>query len=301
MESNQKNRILKGDCRILLDEIEDNSIDVCITSPPYWGCRDYGVKEQIGVEENPFDYVDELVEIFSKIKEKLTKDGHLFVVIDDVWVSNWTRCRQHTWISSKDEDEGVSNEDIQDKCKIGRNWAKTLGLKWLKAKQKMLLPERMIIKMQEQDLWFFREKLIWFKPNAGNYTNIRDRFAHAYEYVLHFTKSQFYYSNLGAIKDKNGKLRRDVLSIPIQRSKSKHSAVFPESLIKLLIEFSCPKDGTILDPFAGTGTTLIVAKKLGRSYIGMELSPDYYKIACQKLKDTSTKAQKPSGLAKWVK
>ncbi|HME50644.1 MAG TPA: site-specific DNA-methyltransferase [Candidatus Lokiarchaeia archaeon] len=275
-----ENQILLGDCRNLLKELDNNSIDTCITSPPYWGCRDYGIDDQIGIEENPFDYVDELVKIFALVKEKLTPKGNLWIIIDDVWVSNWTRCRQHTWISSKDDDHGISNEYIQDKCKIQRNWSKALGLEWLKAKQKLLLPERMIIRMQEEQNWFFREKLIWFKPNAGNYTNIHDRFAHAYEYVLHFTKEQYYFVNMDAIKEQpDGKLKRDVLSIPIERSASQHSAVFPKALIKILLEFSCPPGGVVLDPFCGTGTTLIVAKNLGHSYIGIELSPDYHKVA----------------------
>nr|MDO8117606.1 DNA methyltransferase [Candidatus Sigynarchaeota archaeon] len=123
-----ENSIILGDCRSVLKALDDKSIDVCITSPPYWGCRDYGTDGQIGIEQNPFDYVAELAGIFAVIKKKLKPEGNVFIIIDDVWVSNWTRCRQHTWISSKDGDEGISNEDIQDKCKIPRNWPKTLGM-----------------------------------------------------------------------------------------------------------------------------------------------------------------------------
>jgi len=280
-----ENSILLGDCRLLLKDLDDDSIDLCITSPPYWGCRDYGTDGQIGIEQNPFTYVDELAKIFALVKAKLKPDGNVFVIIDDVWVSNWTRCRKNTWISSKDgDDEGISNEDIPDKCKIQKNWPKTLGMDWFKAKQKMLLPERLVIKMQEEQSWFFREKLIWFKPNAGNYTNIHDRFAHAYEYVLHFTKSQYYFVNMAAIKDpETGKLQRDVLPIPIERSKSEHSAVFPKALVELLIDFSCPANGIVPDPFCGTGTTLVVARAMKRRYIGFELSEAYHKIAVERV------------------
>ncbi len=292
-----ENTILLGDCRVLIGELGDESIDTCITSPPYWGCRDYGTDGQVGIEQNPFDYVTELASIFAKIKEKLKPDGNVFIVIDDVWVSNWTRCRQHTWISSKDGDEGISNEDIQDKCKIPRNWPKTLGMDWFKAKQKMLLPERLTIKMQEEQGWYFREKLVWYKPNAGNYTNIRDRFAHAYEYVLHFTKNQQYFTNMEAIKDpETGKLQRDVLSIPIERSKSEHSATFPKALVELLLNFACPPGGLVLDPFCGTGTTLVVAKAMKRRYVGIELSEAYYKEAVQHV--ASTEVQRGRGKAR---
>ncbi len=298
-----ENSILLGDCRALIGEIDDESIDTCITSPPYWGCRDYGADGQVGIEQNPFDYVAELASIFAKIKEKLKPDGNAFVVIDDVWVSNWTRCRQHTWISSKDGDEGISNEDIQDKCKIPRNWPKTLGMDWFKAKQKMLLPERLTIKMQEEQGWFFREKLIWYKPNAGNYTNIRDRFAHAYEYILHFTKNQQYHVNMDAIKDpETGKLQRDVLAIPIERSKSEHSATFPKALVELLINFTCPPGGLVLDPFCGTGTTLVVAKAMKRRYVGIELSEAYYKEAVQRVASTQERQGrgKAGNLLEWA-
>lgn len=302
--ANHENMVILGDCRTLLKSLDDDSIDACITSPPYWGCRDYGIDGQIGIEQNPFDYVNELAGIFSVVKDKLKLDGNLFTIIDDVWVSNWTRCRKNTWISSKDgEDEGVSNEDIPDKCKIPRNWPKTLGMDWFKAKQKMLLPERLTIKMQEEQGWFFREKLIWYKPNAGNYTNIHDRFAHAYEYVLHFTKSQYYYANMNAIKDPmTGKLQRDVLSIPIERSSSEHSAVFPKALVKLLIEFSCPQGGSVLDPFCGTGTTLVVAKALKRSYIGIELSEAYYNVAKNRIEsgEEIRGTGKNSSLLEWT-
>ena len=148
----------------------------------------------------------------------------------------------------------------------------------------LLLPERLTIKMQEEQGWYFREKLIWYKPNVGNYTNIRDRFAHAYEYVLHFTRSQQYHANMDAIKDpETGKLQRDVLSIPIERSKSEHSATFPKALVELLIEFACPASGLVLDPFCGTGTTLVVAKAMNRRYVGIELSEAYHKEAVQRL------------------
>ncbi|NMC03846.1 MAG: site-specific DNA-methyltransferase [Candidatus Lokiarchaeota archaeon] len=291
-----ENSILLGDCRALLKELDDASIDTCITSPPYWGCRDYGAEGQVGIEQNPFDYVTELASIFATIKEKLKLDGNVFIIIDDVWVSNWTRCRQHTWISSKDQDEGISNEDIQDKCKIPRNWPKTLGMDWFKAKQKMLLPERLTIKMQEEQGWYFREKLVWYKPNAGNYTNIRDRFAHAYEYILHFTKNQQYHVNMNAIKDpETGKLQRDVLSIPIERNASAHSATFPKALVELLVDFTCPAGGIVLDPFCGTGTTLVVAKAMKRRYVGIELSPAYHAEAVQRL--ASSEGHQPRGKA----
>lgn len=279
-------KIILGDCRTVLKTIKDNSINVCITSPPYWGCRDYGTDGQIGIEQNPFDYIEELLNIFSIIKNKLTVDGNLFIIIDDIWISNWTRCRKNTWISSKEEKQGMSSEtkEMREKSKIQRNWAKDIekkpGMEWFKAKQKMMLPERLIIRMQEEQLWFFREKLIWYKPNVGNYTNVHDRFAHAYEYILHLTKSQYYFTNMNAIIDeKTRKLQRDVLEIPIEKTDNIHTATFPLALVETLINFTCPQNGIVLDPFCGIGTTLIAAEKLGQSAIGIELSLEYYKLA----------------------
>lgn len=280
-----ENTVLLGDCRVMLAEVDDGSVDSCVTSPPYWGDRDYGVENQLGIEPSPFDYVDELFKVFSTVQKKLVKTGNLFVVIDDVWASNWSKCREHTWISSKSNDEGVSSEKIRDKCKIDRNWPAKLGINWLKAKQELMLPERLSIRMQETGGWFVREKIVWFKENCGNYTNVRDRFAHSYEHVLHFTKSQAYYADMDAITV-NGKLTRDVISIPIERNSTEHSASFPMALAGLLVNFSCPEGGTVLDPFSGIGTTLIAAKRSKRNYIGIEISKKYRDISISTLAAT---------------
>lgn len=286
MSIKHENEVILGDCRSVLNDLDDNSIDICITSPPYWGCRDYCIDNQIGIENDPFEYISELKKIFSIVKKKLKEKGNLYIVIDDVWVSNWTRGRKNTWVSSKGNEEGISSEKL-DYMAIQRNWPKKLCKSWLKAKQKLLLPERLIIKMQEEDEWIFREKIIWYKTNAGNYTNVKDRLAHAYEYILHFTKNQYYYANMKALIDENsGKMQRDVLFIPIERSDNQHSAIFPKLLVKTLMDFSCPSNGILLDPFCGTGTALVVAKSLGNSYIGIELSPIYQQIALKRLLKT---------------
>jgi len=276
--------IILGDCRIILNDLDDNSVLTCITSPPYWGDRDYGVDGQIGVEKNPFDYITELASVFDIVRKKLAEKGSLFVVIDDTWVSNFTRCRKNSWLSSREgNNEGIDNESIRDECLIDRNWSKEIskqpGMAWLKAKQKMMLPERLAIEMQEKRDWFFREKLIWYKTNVGNYTNARDRFAHAHEYILHFTKSQDYFVSMPSIRDDEGKLYHDVISIPIEREDNEHPATFPKQLARMLINFSCPVGGVVLDPFAGAGTTLVAAKQAKRGYIGIEISEKYREIA----------------------
>jgi DNA modification methylase len=284
-----ENEVILGDCRVLIPDLDDGSINSCITSPPYWGCRNYDADGQIGLEQSPLEYIDELFKIFSILKPKLRADGSLFIVIDDVWASNWTRGRDHTWISPKSKHEGVTSEAFRGECAIDRNWTEKLGIAWIKAKQKLLLPERLAIRMQEEDGWFLREDLTWHKVNAGNYTNIRDRFAHASEHVLHFTRSQKYYADMEAIRDGKGKLCHDVLDIPIERSPTEHSAVFPKKLVEKLIGFSCPVDGIVLDPFCGTGTTLVVAKAMDRRYIGIELSEAYYNITMQALGESGVR------------
>jgi len=284
-----ENTILLGDCRDRLHDLDDDSVASCITSPPYWGCRDYGVAGQIGIEENPLDYVTELANVFDIVQRKLERSGNLFIIIDDIWISNWTRRGDRAWVSSLTMKEGESSEDFREECNFQRNWSKDIrkkpGMAWFKAKQKMMLPERMAIEMQEHHGWFFREKLIWYKPNVGNYTNARDRFAHAFEYILHFTRSQDYYADMDSIREDSGKLRRDVISIPIERTRSDHPATFPAELARLLIGFSCPESSIVLDPFCGSGTTLVVASAMKRKYIGIELSEIYHEIAERRLKE----------------
>nr|WP_278678886.1 site-specific DNA-methyltransferase [Clostridium paraputrificum] len=298
------NDIYNMDCREGLKLIDDNSIDSCITSPPYWGLRDYGIDGQIGLEDSLQEYIDELVKVFKEVKRVLKPTGTLWLNLGDCYVG-----------TGGDRKSKVKNELFQQQQehnpKDGRySRRKTLLDMNLKPKDLIGLPWRIAFKLQE-DGWYLRSDIIWNKSNCMP-ESTKDRPTKSHEYIFLLTKEPYYYYDNEAIKEQcvNGdpnpprgskgvignlnkgrrrqfdlkeplvyRNKRSVWNIATDRFTQAHFATFPPKLIEPCILAGCPKDGIVLDPFMGSGTTGMMAIQNNRNFIGFELNPEYIEIA----------------------
>lgn len=262
----QKNvTLFKGDAERILMAMEDESIDCVVTSPPYYGQRDYEVDEQIGLESHPNEYIDRLLEVFFQIKRVLKSTGSVWVNIGD------------TYWSGKGKSQGIDRK--QKHRRFSRPQDKTGEPPLCVSKQRLLIPHRFAIAMQEQG-WIVRNDNVWYKSNPTP-DPVSDRCSIVHEYVFHFVKQRKYYFDAAAVAvpsngDKETKPPPSVWEISTNASSKNHKAVFPEELVRLPIRATCPSDGKLLDPFCGTGTALYVAlvEQVERQVIGIDLSRD---------------------------
>ena len=297
--------ILHGDSLEMLKTIPSSTVDCCVTSPPYYGLRDYGVNGQIGLEETPEEYVQKLVAVFREVKRVLKDDGPLWVNIGDSYCGT-----------------GDKGDYRDPKYKDGRNGqvvSRTKNVFGLKHKDLIGIPWMLAFALRE-DGWYLRQDIIWHKPNPMP-ESVRDRCTKAHEYIFLLSKSRRYYYNYKAIQeptttyDSNirnrdiGKMnntpgrshmnglkhnmykvrnKRDVWSVPVRPFKGAHFATFPEELIKPCVLAGSRENGIVLDPFFGSGTTGVVATKFNRGFIGIELNSDYISIAKQRLESVQT-------------
>jgi DNA modification methylase len=291
-------QILIGDVREKLSEIENNSIQICVTSPPYWGLRDYGNDGQIGLEQTPEEYVSTMVEIFNQVWRVLANDGTLWLNLGDSYV-------------------GTGNKGLwkDPKYPDGRN-AQSVALnnkvKGLKNKDLVGIPWRVAFALQEAG-WYLRQDIIWAKPNPMP-ESVKDRCTKSHEYLFMLTKSAKYYFDNQAIREdavtgsweklppiggkkhqENGnptysgnqpsndgkRNKRDVWTINTKPFRGAHFAVMPEALVEPCILAGSRGGGAdiVLDPFAGSGTVGVVALKHNRKFIGIELNSEYAEIA----------------------
>lgn len=299
------NQIYNTDCLAGLQALPDNSIDCCATSPPYFGLRDYGITGQIGLEETPDKYVERLVGIFNEVFRVLKPSGTLWLNIGDSYAGSG---------------KGGGGKHVYLDLGQTRNNAKT----WdgIKAKDLIGIPWLLAFELRRAG-WYLRQDIIWHKPNAMP-ESVKDRCGKSHEHIFLLSKSPRYYFDKDAIKQPaktkekigytyqvGGKKRtglnqndpalrkntnrsytptdmvnkRDVWSVNTKPSKEAHFAVFPQELITDCIKAGCPKGGVVLDPFMGSGTTAIVARRLGRNYLGFELNPEYMGIIEKRLNE----------------
>lgn len=287
--------IINKDCLSGLKELENESINMCITSPPYWGLRDYGVDGQLGLEETFEEYINKLCDIFDEVNRVLRDDGTCWVNIGDTYsTTRWSNAPSTTGISQSHSDVVLNKKhDLPDKTLVG-------------------IPFRFAIEMINRG-WILRNTIIWHKPNCMP-SSVKDRFTVDFEYLFFFSKSKKYYfeqqfephqtipcekttpktasQNLTSSakwkKERaygaNGRNMRTVWKISTKPYKGAHFAVFPPELIETPIKAGCPENGIVLDPFMGSGTTAMVAKQLGRKSIGFELNPEYIDLINERLK-----------------
>jgi len=298
------NKIICGDCLDVMREMPDNSIHCCVTSPPYWGLRDYGCPGQLGLEPTPEEYVAKMVTVFREVKRVLRDDGTLWLNLGDSYNGSGG--------AGGDYNKGGLKEG---QPKYGRKFTDIL-----KPKDLVGIPWRVAFALQA-DGWYLRQDIIWHKPNPMP-ESVTDRCTKAHEYVFLLSKSARYYYDADAIKEpsvepprerekNNGesavetKMRghdcncgndgtrnkRDVWTVATHPYPEAHFATFPPELIKPCIKAGCPEQGIVLDPFMGSGTTAEVCCNHGRQYIGIELNPEYIVLAQDRI-DRATRQQR---------
>jgi len=262
-----KDTILYGDCRKILSQFDEKS-RCCITSPPYYGLRDYGGESnQIGQEQSPEEYIQEMVKVFRKVRDCLTDDGTLWLNIGDSYY-NYRKdgCIPKQTCASNRQDLPVTTPRRSNKL-VGYKDKDLIGIPW------------MLAFALRADGWYLRQDIIWNKPNPMP-ESVRDRCSKSHEYIFLLSKSKNYYFNVDAIKEPTNdgtglKRKKSVWNVKIKPYKEAHFAVYPSELIEPCILAGSEKNDIILDPFMGSGTTAMVAKQLGRYYNGCELNRDY--------------------------
>ena len=258
-----KDTILFGDCRETLSQI-DEKVRMCVTSPPYYGLRNYGDESnQIGQEDTPEEYIQNLVNIFRSVRNCLTDDGTLWVNIGDSYY-NYRPGKGQALVK---QTVSKSKQDLPEKCARRGN-----KLEGLKEKDLIGIPWMLAFALRA-DGWYLRQDIIWHKSNPMP-ESVRDRCTKSHEYMFLLSKSQNYYFDVDVIKEPTRR-KRSVWNVKTKPYKGSHFAVFPPELITPCILASSEENDTILDPFMGSGTTAMVAKELGRYYIGCELHEDY--------------------------
>lgn len=265
------NKIHNVDCLKGLQQMEDECVNCVITSPPYWGLRDYGSEHQIGTEVNPSDYIDNLCNIFDECYRVLKKDGVLWVNISDSYFRNGGKSKG----ANPNANVGNTKRGIQrGNCKVPKGYLE---------KSLALIPQRFVIEMNKRG-WIVRNQIIWHKPNAMPQP-VRDRFVNDYEVLFMFVKAKKYTFNLQT-ENITGKerIKRAVWSINTKPNKYGHIAPYPHELIRQCLFSSSNENDVILDPFMGSGTTAELCKLTNRNYIGFEINEDYCQLAEERLK-----------------
>lgn len=310
--------ILLGDVRQTLPTLPDRSVQTCITSPPYFGLRDYGVDGQLGLEPTPREFVDAMVRVFREVRRVLRDDGTLWMNLGDSYASARGGAQgQSGACANRSAAKQRCRERNADRMPEG-----------FKPKDLMGIPWRVAFALQD-DGWYLRQDIIWSKPNPMP-ESVRDRCTKAHEYLFLLSKSERYYFDADAIAESladssvqrlsqpslaqqtgsarvpgktNGAMKavgqvdgtrnkRSVWTIPTQPFKEAHFATFPPALVEPCIRAGSRPGDTVLDPFLGTGTTALIAEREGRQWIGCELNPEYAAIAERRLRGV----QKPLDL-----
>jgi DNA modification methylase len=301
-----KATILLGDVRLRLQEIPDQTVQTCVTSPPYWGLRDYGHDGQIGLEQSPEAYVAEMVEVFREVRRVLKNDGTLWLNLGDSYKPSGNGSTKKGFNERYFGKEFANNKQSAEEGHVDRSKLKAENIK---PKDLVGIPWRVAFALQA-DGWYLRQDIIWHKPNPMP-ESVTDRCTKAHEYLFLLTKSAQYYFDNEAIKeparypnDNRGargdarrgtrmnsmsgatgetRNKRSVWTIPTKPFRGAHFAVMPEALVEPCILAASKPDDLILDPFTGSGTVAVVALRHKRNFIGTELNPDYAEIAEQRI------------------
>ena len=256
--------LISGDSERALTGIPDGVFQTCVTSPPYWSLRDYHIAGQIGLEQSVTGYIEHLVKVFADVRRTLRDDGTLWLNIGDSYTSGG-----RTWRAA-DKKNPIRAMQVRPPTPDGLKPKDLIGVPWLLA-----------FALQKQG-WYLRADIIWNKPNCQP-ESVTDRPTRCHECVFLFSKSEHYFYDPKARRGPNGRNLRTVWDIRTKAYARAHFATYPTALVEpCLAVSSCPGD-MILDPFIGSGTTGLVALKMERRFVGIELNPDYLKIAEDRL------------------
>lgn len=261
--------ILLGDAYHVLSRLPRGSIQCVVTSPPYWGLRDYNIEGQIGLESTLPQFINRLIAVFQEVKRVLKQDGTFWLNIGDGYTSG-----NRGW-RAPDKKNPARAMSVRPDTPQG-----------LKPKDLIGVPWRLALALQE-DGWYLRSDIVWHKPNAMP-ESVKDRPTRAHEYIFLFTRSERYYYDHEAIKElsDNGtgtRNRRSVWDVNTEPCKDAHFATFPPKLIEPCILAGSRLGDYVLDPFFGAGTVGLVCQRIRRKYIGIELNPEYVELAASRL------------------
>ena len=336
MTQKLENVILLGDALEQLRKIPDTAVQCVITSPPYWGLRNYGIAGQMGQEKTPEEYVTKMVQIFQEVKRVLKDDGTLWLNLGDSYAGSLKGVgrdgKQYAGAKQATNKGSVRGLPVPDWDKIGLKNKDLIGIPWMMAFA------------LRSDGWYLRSDIIWAKPNPMP-ESVMDRPTRAHEYLFLLTRSARYYYNADAIRtpiksettkmpdgwdtgpgghgnyhrngrekgaridkqrghsrkhagfntrwdkmtkqeqQQNGANKRDVWWVATKPYRDAHFATFNMELIEQCVLAGSRKGDVVMDPFAGSGTTLALAHKLGRKYLGIELNPEYIKLAKKRIQE----------------
>ena len=266
-------QIIVGDSRKELAHFPDNTFQCCVTSPPYWGLRDYDFENQIGAEDTVDEYITHIVAVFRDLRRVLREDGTLWLNIGDSYTSGG-----RTWRAPDKKNPARSMtyrpatpEGLKPKDLIGVPWKVAFAL--------------------QQDGWYLRSDIVWNKPNCQP-ESVKDRPTRSHEYLFLLTKSENYYYDYEAVREPaNGsgktKNRRTVWNINTEGFKGAHFAVFPPNLVRLCLLAGTQPGSMVLDPFFGAGTVGVVCQEIRRKCVGIEMKPEYAELARARIKSVS--------------
>ena len=261
-----RDTILFGDCRQTLKEFDEQA-RMCVTSPPYYGLRDYGGEDsQIGQEQTPDEFIDQLVNVFKEVRNVLTDDGTCWVNLGD----SYYNYRPGKGQGLPKQSVANTKQDLPDVCPRRGN-----RIEGLKEKDLIGIPWLFAFAMRN-DGWYLRQDIIWHKPNPMP-ESVRDRCTKSHEYIFLLSKNQNYYFDVDSIKvptvdGKQLKRKKTVWDVKVKPNRATgHHAAYPEELITPCILAGSEENDIILVPFMGSGTTATVAKGFGRRYIGCDL------------------------------
>lgn len=256
--------LLTGDSNKVLAKFPAGVFQTCVTSPPYWSLRNYHIEGQIGLELSLNEYLNKIVEVFDQIRRVLRDDGALWLNIGDAYTSGG-----RTW-RAPDKKNPIRAMTIRPPTPDG-----------LKPKDLIGLPWRIAFALQAAG-WYLRADIIWHKPNCQP-ESVKDRPTRSHEYLFLFSKSANYYYNPEAVRGPNGRNLRTVWDINTQPYPDAHFATFPPTLVEPCLTLTSKSGDLVLDPFIGSGTTGLVARKMERRFVGIELNPEYVRIAERRL------------------
>ncbi len=268
--------ILTGDSRTVLGSLDAESIQCCVTSPPYWGLRDYDHPHQIGAEASPEQYVENLVAVFREVRRVLRNDGTVWLNVGDGYARNGGvgSCGPNAKV-------GNTKKLIQKRnCKVPEVWG-------LKDRDLLGMPWRVAFAMQA-DGWILRSRIVWIKKTAMP-ESVKNRPTNATEEVFLFAKQPNYYYDCQGVREDSGANLRNYWRLGPDASGNGHPAAFPRELAKRCILLATRPGDTVLDPFGGSGTTGAVAQDEDRKAVLVELNAAYNDLAKKRLKDNQTK------------
>jgi DNA modification methylase len=301
----QSATLYTGDAKDTLASLPAKSVQTCVTSPPYWGLRDYGEDGQLGLEETPEEYVQKLVDVFSEVRRVLRDDGTVWLNLGDSYASGGTG-------APSDNSTLSGNGHIGGGPKVQKREALSRRAPDLKEKDLTMIPSRVAMALQE-DGWWVRSRIVWAKGNPMP-ESVTDRPTSSHEYIFLLSKSKHYYYDADSIREEavkgmNSRLdqgktaqhqkgrmqqgertgdgtrnKRDVWQVNTKPFPDAHFAVYPPELIEPCVNAGSAENDTVLDPFSGAGTTGVVALAKARDYIGIDLSQDYNEMAADRIR-----------------